>query len=65
MAATIFTTRGNGVASNPMIGATVVDSQLVLNKNGFGLNSSLDVMSDSYYDKSFTNFSETFRVTNY
>ena len=59
----IFSNSGYGIAGNPGIGPTIVDSQLVLNKNGFGLNSSLDLVSDTYYDKSFTNFSATFKVT--
>ena len=51
---TIFSS-GRGVGGNSGIGATVVESQMVLNSN-------LDVVADSYYDKSFSNFSAKFEV---
>ena len=54
---TIFTFRGNGVASNPRIGATIVDSQIALNNTGYGLSSNLDVVASSYYNPGYTNFS--------
>lgn len=52
----IFSTQGNGVAGNPRIGAVVVDSQIVLNANTDGSNT-LDVVSDTYYNTGYTNFS--------
>ena len=58
--ATIFS-NGYGVAGNPRIGATVVDSQIVLNANGYNQSSRLDVVSDSYYNFGFSNFSSTIR----
>ena len=52
----IFTT-GYGVAGNPGIGPVFVDSQLVLNNFGNGLSSNLDIVSDTYYNSGYTNFS--------
>jgi hypothetical protein len=45
-------TQGNGVAGNPRLGATVSDSQVAL-------YDSLDVVSDTYYNTGYTNFSAT------
>ena len=45
-------TKGNGVAGNSRIGATVSDSQVVL-------NSTLDIASDSYYNTGYTEMSAT------
>ena len=53
----LFTTICNGVAGNSRIGATVVDSQLVLDSNDIGQTSNLDVVSDTYYDRAVSNFS--------
>jgi hypothetical protein len=49
-------TAGYGVASNPRIGAVIVDSQLSLNQTGNGLNSKLDVVSDSYFQNTYKEF---------
>jgi hypothetical protein len=57
LSATIFTTRGNGVASNPVVGTSIVDSQVVLNNSGYGLSSNLDVIAGGYYNPGYTNFS--------
>jgi hypothetical protein len=46
-------TQGNGVAGNPRIGATICDSQIVLNSGA------LDVVSDSYYNTGYTEMSAT------
>lgn len=46
-------TQGNGVAGNPRIGATICDSQIVLNSGA------LDVASDSYYNTGYTEMSAT------
>jgi hypothetical protein len=48
----IFSIQGNGVAGNPRIGATVCDSQVAL-------SDSIDVVSDTYYNTGYTNFSAT------
>jgi hypothetical protein len=48
----IFSTQGYGVAGNPRIGATVSDSQVAL-------SDSLDVVTDTYYNTGYTNFSAT------
>jgi len=57
----IFSTQDNGCAGNPRIGAVLVDSQLVLNTSGAGLQNKLDVVADGYYNNGFTNFSMTIR----
>ena len=57
-------TQGNGVAGNPRIGATVCDSQIVLNASIGGSNT-LDIISDTYYNKGYTNFSATIQAQTY
>jgi hypothetical protein len=57
-------TQGNGVAGNPRIGATVCDSQLVLNANEGGSNT-LDIISDAYCNTGYTNFSATIQAQTY
>ena len=52
---------GNGVAGNPNIGPVIVDSQIVLNTN-YNLSNRLDIVSDSYYNQGFTNFSLTIKA---
>ena len=52
---TVFTTAGNGINGNPGIGGVVVDSQIVLNQNGYGLSNKLDFSSAGYFNNSFTN----------
>ena len=54
----IFSTQGNGVAGNPRLGATVSDSQVAL-------SDSLDVVSDTYYNTGYTNFSATIQSQTY
>jgi hypothetical protein len=56
----IFSDYGQGVASNPNIGAVIVDSQITLNDTSVGLSSNLDVVSDTYFNGGFTNFSASF-----
>jgi hypothetical protein len=51
-------TQGNGVAGNPRLGATVSDSQVAL-------SDSLDVVSDTYYNTGYTNFSATIQSQTY
>jgi hypothetical protein len=60
----IFTT-GYGVASNPRIGATVVDSQLSLYTSGNGLNNKLDVISDPYFHNSYKEFTANITSHNF
>jgi hypothetical protein len=47
---------GTAISSNSRIGPVVVDSTLVLDKNGYGLSSSLDIFSDAYYNNGYNNF---------
>jgi hypothetical protein len=54
----IFSTQGNGVAGNSRLGATVSDSQVAL-------SDSLDVVSDTYYNTGYTNFSATIQSRTY
>jgi hypothetical protein len=51
-------TQGNGVAGNPRIGAVVCDSQVAL-------SDSLDVVSDTYYNTGYTNFSAAIQAQTY
>ena len=51
----LFTTAGNGVASNPRIGPVVVDSQLSLDTYSIPGTNKLDVVADSYNNTGFTN----------
>jgi hypothetical protein len=60
---TLFSTGCRGIGTNSRIGAVVVDSQLVLNNLGYGLDNALDVISDSYYDSGITNFSVAINYT--
>ncbi|NBV76261.1 MAG: hypothetical protein EBR59_09985 [Methylococcaceae bacterium] len=54
----------NGIAGNPRIGPTILDSQLVLNSNGTGLDNTLDVVSGKYYQSGYTNMETTVYTTN-
>jgi len=47
---------GKAISSNSRIGPVVVDSTLVLDNYGYGLSSSLDIFSDSYYNNGYNNF---------
>ena len=49
----------NGIAGNPRIGATVLDSQLLLSSNGPGLDNTLDIVSGPYYQSGYTNVETT------
>jgi hypothetical protein len=55
---TIFTT-GYGVAGNPKIGATIVPSQLIIDKNSINQTNTLDLASGSYYNSGPTHVSVT------
>lgn len=50
-----FTT-GYGCASNPRVGAIIVDSQMVLNGGGLNQSNKLDVVTDSYNNNGFQRF---------
>lgn len=54
----IFSTQGNDVAGNSRLGATVSDSQVAL-------SDPLDVVSDTYYNTGYTNFSATIQSRTY
>jgi hypothetical protein len=54
--ASIFT-EGYGVAGNPNIGTTIVDSVITLNSNILPNTNRLDIVSDSYYNTGYSNFS--------
>ena len=60
----VVATTTNGVASNPRIGAVVVDSQLTLNKTGVNASNKLDIVSDTYYQNGCTEFSANITVHN-
>jgi hypothetical protein len=49
----------NGISGNPRIGATVLDSQLMLSSGGPGLDNTLDIVSGSYYQPGYTNMETT------
>ena len=51
-------TQGNGIAGNPRIGAVVCDSQVAL-------SDSLDIVSDTYYNTGYTNFSASIQSQTY
>ena len=51
----LFTTGGNGVASNLQIGPIVVDSQLSLDTYSISATNKLDLVADSYNNTGFTN----------
>ena len=57
----IMTTYGNGVSSNSPVGSVIVDSQIVMDDYGMGLNSEFDLVSDSYYNTGFTNVAVTIK----
>ena len=54
---TIFTGAGIGVAWNDAEGYVNMTTSITLNKYGSGLSNKIDVVSDSYYNPGFTNFS--------
>ena len=57
-------TAGAGVASNPRIGATLVDSQLTLGQTSYSNSNKLDIMSDPYFQNGSTEFSANITVHN-
>jgi hypothetical protein len=55
----IFSIGGYGLGSNSKIGYPIVPSQLVLDKNGPNLTNQLDLVSDTYCNSGYTNFTTT------
>ena len=53
----IFSANGFGVAWNNAEGYVNMIAPITLNKYGSGLSNKIDVVSDSYYNQGFTNFS--------
>jgi hypothetical protein len=56
----IFST-GIAIGSNSQVGPVVVDSQLALNNGNIPNTQTLDIVSGSYYNQSYTNF--TVKIT--
>jgi|688.fasta_scaffold01796_2 hypothetical protein len=57
-----FSVQCVGVTGNPRAGAVVVDSQIVLDRNGNGLSDNLEIVSDKYYNSDYNTFSSSFRA---
>jgi hypothetical protein len=57
----IFSVQCVGVTGNPRAGAVVVDSQIVLDRNGNGLSDNLEIVSDKYYNSDYNTISSSFR----
>jgi len=53
----IFRNYGNGVAGNPNVGATIVDSVITLNSNILPNTNRLDIVAANYYNTGYSNFS--------
>jgi len=53
----IITEYGYGVAGNPNIGATIVDSVITLNSNSLPNTNRLDIVASNYYNKGYSNLS--------
>jgi hypothetical protein len=59
-----ISTGGRGVAGNPKVGATIVPSQIVLNKNSINLTNKLDIATGDYYNTGPTQVSMTINSIN-
>jgi hypothetical protein len=57
---TLFTT-AYGIGSNPRVGPVVVDSRLTLSNTNTPNTQQLDIVSGSYYDSAYTNFTATIK----
>jgi hypothetical protein len=55
---------GNGVAGNPKIGATIVDSDIIINSNGINASNSLEFVTENYYQQGVNNISITLKTAN-
>ena len=53
----IITEYGYGVAGNPNIGATIVDSVITLNSNSLPNTNKLDIVASNYYNTGYSNLS--------
>ena len=60
----IFTTAGVGVAGNPKIGATIVDSDIIINSNGINASNSMEFVTENYYQQGVNNISITVKTAN-
>ena len=59
----IFTNYGNSVCSNPGVGATSIQSQMILNPSVNG-SSSLDIVAPPYYQQGYNGISVKIEQTN-
>jgi hypothetical protein len=59
----LFTT-AYGIGSNSRIGATVGDSQMILTNKNTPNTQTVDMVSNSYYDSAYTNFTSTITTNN-
>jgi len=57
VANTLFSLWGTGIAANPNVGPTIVDSAITLNSNVYPQTNNLDIVSSNYYNNGYTNFS--------
>lgn len=55
----IFTTRGYCVSGNSGIGATPINSQIVINQNGYSQTNQLDIVNPPYYNFGYDEFTTT------
>ena len=53
----ILTEYGYGVAGNPNIGVTIVDSVITLNSNSLSNTNRFDIVADNYYNTGYSNLS--------
>jgi hypothetical protein len=59
-----FASVGIGVAGNPKVGATIVPSQIVINKNSINQTNKLDIATGDYYNNGPTQVSITINSIN-
>jgi hypothetical protein len=57
---TLFTS-GYAIASNPRVAPVVVDNILTLSNENIPNTQILDIVSSSYYDSTYTNFTATIK----
>jgi hypothetical protein len=61
---TMFNFQGRGVAGNPKVGATIVPSQIVINKNSINQTNKLDIATGDYYNNGPTQVAITINSIN-
>ena len=61
----IITEYGYGVAGNPNIGATIVDSVITLNSNSLPNTNKLDIVASNYYNTGYSNLSIVIEMPTY